>query len=84
MQKEMPNVGDVVHYKSYGTPGGEYRKECRAAIVTARTPFDSVPIHDTMSLCVLNPDGMYFSHRVHQDGSDDPCGGTWHWPCGGQ
>lgn len=30
-----PTVGRIVHYKSYGTPGGEYEPECRAAIVTA-------------------------------------------------
>lgn len=29
-----PRIGDVVHYVSYGTPGGEYTSECRAAVVT--------------------------------------------------
>ena len=29
-----PSVGRVVHYRSYGTPDGEYKAECRAAIVT--------------------------------------------------
>ena len=28
-----PSVGRVVHYVSYGTPGGEYTSQCRAAIV---------------------------------------------------
>lgn len=26
-------VGRIVHYVSYGTPGGEFLQECRAAIV---------------------------------------------------
>lgn len=30
-----PTVGRIVHYVSYGTPGGEYGKEHRAAIITA-------------------------------------------------
>jgi hypothetical protein len=29
-----PSVGRVVHYVSYGTPGGKYASECRAALVT--------------------------------------------------
>lgn len=31
----QPSVGRIVHYVSYGTPGGEYPQACRAAIVTA-------------------------------------------------
>jgi len=30
----LPTVGRVVHYVSYGTPGGEYTSQCRAAMVT--------------------------------------------------
>jgi hypothetical protein len=33
----QPPIGSIVHYVSYGTPGGEYTKECRAAIVTEQT-----------------------------------------------
>lgn len=29
-----PVITDHVHYVAYGTPGGEYRKACRAAVVT--------------------------------------------------
>lgn len=32
---QVPSVGRIVHYVSYGTPGGEYTSECRAAIITA-------------------------------------------------
>jgi hypothetical protein len=28
-----PSVGRIVHYVSYGTPGREYKSECRAAVV---------------------------------------------------
>jgi hypothetical protein len=34
----QPSVGRIVHYVSYGTPGGEYGQECRAAIVTEVPP----------------------------------------------
>lgn len=29
-----PSVGRIVHYVSYGTPGGEYESKCRSATVT--------------------------------------------------
>lgn len=35
MKQFAPFVGAPVHYRSYGTPGGEYKAECRAALVTA-------------------------------------------------
>lgn len=57
-----PRIGDIVHYVSYGTPGGEYTKECRAAIVTAVTEH---PDEDgTAALCVLNPTGQFFNPKV--------------------
>jgi hypothetical protein len=82
-----PSVGRIVHYVSYGTPGGEYGKECRAAIVTEAPPPDS----EAVGLCVLNPAGQFFNRGVfHDEGSGDSgtglCGGrafdggTWHWP----
>lgn len=30
----IPTVGRIVHYQSYGTPGGEYLPEPRAAVIT--------------------------------------------------
>ena len=64
-----PTVGRMVYYKSYGTPGGEYPSVGRAAIITD-------VFHDgEVSLCVLNPEGMFFNKNVHQ--GDQP--GQWDW-----
>lgn len=76
----QPSTGDTVHYVSYGTPGGEYTSQCRAAIVTAvrddePVPEDGVPYVD---LCVLNPTGMFFNQECRYSTNGD--GGTWHWP----
>lgn len=76
-----PSVGRIVHYTSYGTPGGEYKSECRAAVVTeVPNPNDPSVIH----LCVLNPEGMFFNKDVTRDEGDEQdrkrWGGTWHWP----
>jgi hypothetical protein len=75
MQK--PSVGRIVHYVSYGTPGGEYGSECRAAIIT------EVVIHNddesVVGLCVLNPSGMFFDRSIQYDETTHR-GGTWHWP----
>lgn len=90
-----PSVGRVVHYVSYGTPGGEYGRECRAAIVTELGP--GYPGSGQVGLCVLNPAGMFFNHEVqysegiahneatpgvagHLCGGHSYPGGTWHWP----
>lgn len=86
-----PSVGRIVHYVSYGTPGGEYRSECRAAIVAAvpRPLADS----QAVDLVVLNPTGMFFNQRCERHDGDTGHdhsgaeidalsyrGGTWHWP----
>lgn len=70
------SVGRIVHYVSYGTPGGEYQSQCRAAIITeiaGAEPFE------TVGLCVLNPGGVFFDRAIPHD-EDDHKGGTWHWP----
>jgi hypothetical protein len=67
-----------VHYVSYGTPGGEYTSQCRAAVITA--------VHGEflVDLAVLNPEGMFFNREVTH--GEQTCsnieyaGGTWHWP----
>lgn len=75
--EQKPSVGRVVHYVSYGTPGGEYTSECRAAIIT-EVP-SGVENPQVVGLCVLNPTGMFFNRtNVHDE--DGKAGGTWHWP----
>jgi len=72
-----PSIGRIVHYVSYGTPGGEYRSECRAAIVAAIK--EGAPDPDVVTLVVLNPTGMFFNQACRHD-EDEKRGGTWHWP----
>lgn len=84
-----PSVGRIVHYVSYGTPGGEYTPQCRAAVVTevpeylVAEPMDGCPNGTDgewiASLAVLNPTGTFFNQNVPQDESHHH-GGTWHWP----
>lgn len=81
-EPQAPSVGRIVHYVSYGTPGGEYTSQCRAAIITAvdATPDDTPePGQVFASLAVLNPTGTFFNQCVLQD-EEDHTGGTWHFP----
>lgn len=88
---QVPSVGRIVHYVSFGTPGGEYSRECRAAIIT-EVPGD-VASPQTIGLCVLNPTGQFFNRTNPRDDGKpdyaggtklcdglDYAGGTWHWP----
>lgn len=76
----MPRVGDMVHYRSYGTPGGEYVPECRAAIVTGIASDTDEPI---LNLAVVNPTGLFFNTAVYapQSAESNDTGGTWHYQC---
>ncbi|GAA2418450.1 hypothetical protein [Mycolicibacterium llatzerense] len=75
-----PTVGRIVHYQSYGTPGGEHPSEPVAAIVTA--------VHENdVDLCVFYPNGLSFKQHVRQ--AVDPLSvpdvtysrsGHWNWP----
>lgn len=79
---DVPSVGRTVHYVSYGTPGGEFTSECRAAIVTEAGPgsnVNGVGADDDVSLAVLNPTGMFFNRGLAHD-EETKAGGTWHWP----
>lgn len=78
-------IGRIVHYVSYGTPGGEFPSVCRAAVVSAVEELPNVRAEDRESLpnqpvdlVVLNPEGLFFNHGVTYD--EDHAGGTWHWP----
>lgn len=69
---DAPSIGRIVHYVSYGTSGGEYASECRAAIVT------NVDSDTMVGLFVANPDGTFHNHGVQY--SEEHKGGSWHWP----
>lgn len=71
---QTASVGRIVHYMSYGTPGGEYSSKCRAAIVTQV----GFPDEETIGVAVLNPTGLFFTEFCEH--SEVPEGGTWHWP----
>lgn len=73
-----PIVGDIVHYVSYGTPGGRFKSVCRAAIVTDLES-SGVDPHEAVSLCVLNPSGMFFDQGLPHD-EREKAAGSWHWP----
>ena len=68
-----PSVGRIVHYVSYGTPGGEYHSQCRAAIIAALGSVNS-----KVDLVVFNPEGLFFNSSPQRE--DDHVGGSWHWP----
>jgi hypothetical protein len=86
-----PSVGRDVHYVSYGTPGGEYDKACRAAKITQTFP-PELDGKDKVGLIVFNPTGLFLHPELKQDdgehgdydttlcGGRDYPGGTWHWP----
>jgi hypothetical protein len=78
-----PSIGRVVHYVSYGTSGGEYTSQCRAAMVTelCDNPDGIDPETGTqcVGLFVANPMGVFFNRHIAQD-EDGKSGGTWHWP----
>ena len=91
-EQQIPSVGRIVHYVSYGTPGGEYASACRAAVVTGVEPVSDgtwaqaeIEAWDYMTyechLFVMNPSGTFFN-RCWQDEANRR-GGTWHYPCDG-
>jgi hypothetical protein len=72
----LPRIGDVVHYVSYGTPGGEFPSVCRAAVVAAG--FYDENEQPVVDLVVLNPNGQFFNETVNYAPYLDERGGTWH------
>ncbi|QLF84122.1 hypothetical protein KNV15_gp76 [Gordonia phage Jambalaya] len=109
---QQPTVGRIVHYQSYGTPGGEYPPEPRAAIITEvnytvdleamvqagidgeyvqdadgarfepRTgpwiPIEELPKKPVVSVCVINPTGLFFKQGLPF--AEEPTPGHWNWP----
>lgn len=68
-----PTVGRIVHYQAYGTPGGEFKSQPRAAIIA------EVHSDDEVTVVVLNPSGIFFN-RVKHAPNDAPTPGHWNWP----
>lgn len=67
-------VGDIVLYLAYGTPGGEYSPEYRAAVVTSVID----PQKEIVTLAILNPTGIFFSPPIEKAEIDAiPKSGTW-------
>lgn len=74
-----PTVGRIVHYQSFGSPGGEHKSLARAAVIT-ETQAENPEIADptTVGLAVLNPTGQYFNRNTPY--SEEPKPGHWSWP----
>lgn len=76
---QKPSIGRIVHYHSYGTPGGEFLPEPRAAIITEVKPSPDPEWGEWIaSLAVLNPTGIFFNENVRF--SEEPQPGRWSWP----
>lgn len=76
---QTPSVGRAVHYVSYGTPGGEFASECRAAIITEVDGPQPASAQVLVGLAVFNPQGIFLNQHVPQR-EGEHTGGTWHWP----
>jgi hypothetical protein len=83
MSDQKPSIGRIVHYVSYGTPGAEYKSECRAAIITEVSDAEHIDAPGRVGLCVLNPTGIFFRSLADGGCLHDEAGarGCWvHWP----
>lgn len=71
------SIGTMVHYVSYGTPGGEYTSQCRAAVLSTKPLKAPASAQYVADLVILNPTGLFFNggalHSVERRG------GTWHY-----
>lgn len=76
----IPSIGRIVHYHSWGSPGGKYKPEPRAAIVTAvPAAADGSPGDGSvLSLMICNPTGVFFDVAVPVAAVPTP--GHWTWP----
>jgi hypothetical protein len=81
-----PSVTRMVHYVARGSADGVYPAVCRAAVITeVCEPPEAGAWFEPVSLCVLNPTGIFFHERVLHDeaildNGQHGAGGTWHWP----
>jgi hypothetical protein len=73
-----PTVGRIVHYQSYGSPGGEYKSLPRAAVIT-QTQAENPELGDgVVGLAIFNPTGMFFNEKIPY--AETPTPGHWSWP----
>lgn len=72
---KKPSIGRIVHYQAYGTPGGEFKPEPRAAIL-AGAPDEN----GTCDVVVFNPTGLFFNQKCKHAPNDEPTPGCWNWP----
>jgi hypothetical protein len=82
MNGQSPSIGRVVHYVAYGTPGGEYAAGAHRAAVMTDVSFSGTGDGEStvnVSLCILNPTGMFFAQHVPYD-EHGMKPGSWHWP----
>ncbi len=70
--EQKPSIGRIVHYQSYGTPGGEFLPKPRAAIIA-----DVRDDGTTCDVVVFNPQGLFFNSVPF---SGEPKPGCWNWP----
>lgn len=82
-ERERPlELGDKVHYVSYGTPGGEFAQRCRLAFVTevsSQGGTDGITPPRAF-LTVLNPTGLFFHPNPLPHVPEPGHGGTFHFP----
>lgn len=69
--EQAVTVGRIVHVVTMG--------ECRAAIVTEVVNGGPGIGIDSISVCVLHPDGAQFLFHVVED-AQGKASRTWHWP----
>ena len=77
-----PSIGRTDHYQSYGTPGGEYLPEPRAAIITSIKHVllkpDDKELTEVVGIAVFNPTGLFFN--LETPFAEVPTPGHWNWP----
>jgi hypothetical protein len=75
-----PSVGRIVHFQTYGTPGGEHPSEPIAAVITAvHDNFGTDKHPETrVDLFALYPNGT--SHKTNIPFAEEPTPGHWNWP----
>ncbi|AXK88837.1 hypothetical protein SAMN05421776_108232 [Nocardia farcinica] len=75
-----PSIGRIVHFQTYGTPGGEHASEPTAAIITGVHDHDGTSQHPEtrVDLFVIYPNGT--SHKRAVPFSETPKAGHWSWP----